>query len=930
MPLHVERPNLPHLHPRPNPLRRVGLLLLLLAACDRDRGTPPTPDASPAACDGAVESASGLPLPHTLRQPEYDKLLLGFLRANRHRFLGWAKDKRIRDTGPYANDKNFGTHPAVRVYYSPAIIQWLSNGRAGCIPDGAVIVKEMFKAPAARHNRDATPGAWSVMVRDSAGAKDGWYWAEYENKSHSTTDTSYPGAGFGHYCVNCHASAARALTFATLANVEGFPGEPIDYLVDDSWKTPKEKLAPSASESLVTETHHALGPQIQAAHVSEKAKEPLARSLNQAFKTRFAYPSLAVALTDVVRLPPEPQDRVPQRPDMSRTFVTSDQCMGCHDGDVAAARKGTDTDPGIMVVVDTSEKSTRRNVAPYGEWRWSMMGLSGRDPIFLAQLESEQSRLRGAPGEFGAKRIADLCMKCHAPMGQRQLAADRAANAALADAYDDAVLMSGEGSPLSVYGGLGRDGVSCAVCHQLVEGAPRPLSERATGNVTFAKRIEGQPQPIFGPRDAPVEWPMTEALGMKPVKDAFISTSSVCGPCHMVRLPVVDGSGNTVDHSYEQATYLEWLNSEYAQREREGERERSSCQSCHMPRHHRGTRIDDKIATVQDRDFADYEHPEHIVGAYAPVASVDVRPRQGVARHQLGGVNVLGLELFNQFPDHLGVRKNNYMTGIDDGLPAVIRSTREFARSAASIRLADVRREGRRVVATVEINNLTGHRLPTGVGFRRVFVEFLVKNETGDVVWASGRTDELGFVLDGTTQRVLQSENRADHPYDEKFMQPHFDRIARGSDVQIYEEVNTGVDGRFTTSFLNIARHVKDNRLLPRGWRPDGTREMGEPERKAVQPKMAPDGNFTGGGDRVEYSAAIESSRNSRKLRVEVRLYYQSAPPGYLHDRFAGAAGSHTKRLYALLSHLDTKEAKFDGGWKILIAEDAADVPPGR
>ena len=26
------------------------------------------------------------------------------------------------------------------------------------------------------------------------------------------------------------------------------------------------------------------------------------------------------------------------------------------------------------------------NVSPYGEWRWSPMGLAGRDPIFFAQL----------------------------------------------------------------------------------------------------------------------------------------------------------------------------------------------------------------------------------------------------------------------------------------------------------------------------------------------------------------------------------------------------------------------------------------------------------------------------------------------------------------------------------------------------------------
>ena len=33
------------------------------------------------------------------------------------------------------------------------------------------------------------------------------------------------------------------------------------------------------------------------------------------------------------------------------------------------------------------------NVSPYTEWRWSPMGLAGRDPIFFAQLESELAYL---------------------------------------------------------------------------------------------------------------------------------------------------------------------------------------------------------------------------------------------------------------------------------------------------------------------------------------------------------------------------------------------------------------------------------------------------------------------------------------------------------------------------------------------------------
>ena len=49
----------------------------------------------------------------------------------------------MRDTGPFVLGSNYGTHPAVRIYYSPGIIKWLVNHRKGKIPDGAMIIKEM-------------------------------------------------------------------------------------------------------------------------------------------------------------------------------------------------------------------------------------------------------------------------------------------------------------------------------------------------------------------------------------------------------------------------------------------------------------------------------------------------------------------------------------------------------------------------------------------------------------------------------------------------------------------------------------------------------------------------------------------------------------------------------------------------------------------
>jgi hypothetical protein len=59
------------------------------------------------------------------------------------------------------------------------------------------------------------------------------------------------------------------------------------------------------------------------------------------------------------------------------------------------------------------------NLSPYGEWRGSPMGLAGRDPIFLAQLQGEVNHFPQI-----APCMENTCLHCHGVMGQRQLAID--------------------------------------------------------------------------------------------------------------------------------------------------------------------------------------------------------------------------------------------------------------------------------------------------------------------------------------------------------------------------------------------------------------------------------------------------------------------------------------------------------------------------
>src|SRR5215212_3542980 len=72
----------------------------------------------------------------------FEKVLSDFVNNRCYKTnAGWKPDNQIRDTGMFVpgqpsfvdgnvnKGRPFGTHNAVRVYYSPEIVKWLSTGR---------------------------------------------------------------------------------------------------------------------------------------------------------------------------------------------------------------------------------------------------------------------------------------------------------------------------------------------------------------------------------------------------------------------------------------------------------------------------------------------------------------------------------------------------------------------------------------------------------------------------------------------------------------------------------------------------------------------------------------------------------------------------------------------------------------------------------
>ena len=350
----------------------------------------------------------------------------------------------------------------------------------------------------------------------------------------------------------------------------------------------------------------------------------------------------------------------------------------------------------------------------------------------------------------------------------------------------------------------------------------------------------GAPDKLIGPFEKPEVKPMQNALGNKPVHDTTIASPEVCGTCHTVHLPVL-WKGKTLAHIYEQTTYPEWAFSAY----RTGETPDGklplgpgatplSCQDCHMPaKDADGSPTMSKIASIQERlNFPQVENGD------AP----DLAVREGFARHTLVGLNVFLVKMAQQFPDVFGIRTQDPMTGSKSVAPLVLTEQAmldQASQATATIAVDDVGMTDDALSAKVTISSLTGHKFPSGVGFRRAFVAFSVLDQNGETLWESGRTnaagvlvDEGGTPLDGELWWKDDCSGYA-RP-GERPHQPHYQEISRQDQAQIYQELvstppdtpepicNAAVEpaGELTTSFLSICAEVKDNRILPKGFLP--------------------------------------------------------------------------------------------------------------
>lgn len=460
---------------------------------------------------------------------------------------------------------------------------------------------------------------------------------------------------------------------------------------------------------------------------------------------------------------------------------------------------------------------TGDDVSPYALWQGTMMANAFRDPYFRAQLAKETA----AAGEA----VQELCLRCHAPMAHHEAVLAGGKAPRLADVADDLVAA---------------DGVSCTVCH-LIDGKNLGTDDSFSGRPTFDDERR-----IFGPFADVAIGPMRNMVRYTPTQGAHVRKAALCGSCHTL---FTEHQGTPFP---EQTPYLEWRNSDFTDEGGPND-EALTCQQCHMPETG-ATRI---ARNPMGFDFA-------------------IPARDGYRAHAFVGGNAFVLDMLRKHREDLGV------TAEPEALSRMAVATRrQLAESTARLRISAIERGGGVATFAVEVENLTGHKFPTGYPSRRAWLHVEV-DAGGRAVFTSGEPDEQGRIRGVADERAL----------------PHHAVVERPDQVVIYELVALDPDGAPTTLLTRMVKKAKDNRLLPRGWRADG------PHAQDTAPVgIDGDADFAGGKDTVQFRVPLAADARG-PLRVVARLHYQTVPPAWA-DALRDVDADEARRFVAMYDAAD-------------------------
>jgi cytochrome c553 len=1001
--------------------------------------------------------------------PPYAAAIAGRYQAAIELFIGsgcfqqWPGDPNLRLTGATVSGTTYSVHDRIKVNYSPSMAAWMwgfrpPSGRApatvGPVPDDAAMIATVYPV-----NGPATPSGYLIMVRVTAPptshAASGWFFSQFVTNPAAwggTPLTTSAGDYSMGLCAGCHAAAVNNFTFAGTGNLLGMPLSPQlpgyvpNFQVQDT-STLQSALTPPPAPQLRSPLDDTAAQQFinfYNSAVPEFQKTPLPQVSS-------------LPLSGVLSIPGESTDDVYLQAGQP-SFVTSNQCQGCHDANALLAMQ-TGNQPRAWAPPQMSFKYTptgpgavppnnKFNISQYGEWSVSIMALASRDPVFLAQVETE----RVLHAQVRPTSIDNFCYRCHGPMGQRQYHIDKGGDPtqfppstpppaspdfshfmiySTPESCDSSEVgfpcdQPGAQAVNSRYGALARDGVSCVMCHHIgppASGPARPdpwsvfygfsnsalvaleeplgLAYPFAGSMAYDLTRFVAPQPdlssgfvgknrgVMGQTPPPEIWGHQQSFNnASTVTPDYLPKGEFCGACHVVIAPEVprlyprvrnkdqilpngqpklganypgtdtpcppvtagaDGKYDPtqdpcVQQSFEQTTYLEWAASTSFGG---SSGPQASCTYCHMP-----------DAQGNMMSIANTESPGNTdkAGGFPPVAwraddkKLQLSSNAAYPRHRLMAINLFVHEMFQQFSSLLGI------TAVDSAMPAdTIKNLQNAEETilthapttvvlslctpgSANTPCANLQSDPKSLTYQVSVANQSGHRFPTGAGFRRGFLEVRLLDAGGKTLWVSGAVNAQGAIVD-QTNKVLPTEfPPIDQKYDPQHpsIQLHFGStmhpaITGQDQVQIYEARATDEYGKLTTSTTRLFGDVKDNRIPPAGWvppydcsgkrtaataqpgtktknldqfalsritAPSGITGVGstatiDPAGAFSDPDFCTPGGLVGkqpsgiaGVDHVLYKIPISALGGATVAKVTVVMHYQAIPPYFLRDRF--------------------------------------------
>ncbi|HWA93252.1 MAG TPA: hypothetical protein VG844_01525 [Terracidiphilus sp.] len=514
--------------------------------------------------------------------------------------------------------------------------------------------------------------------------------------------------------------------------------------------------------------------------------------------------------------------RAASHPPITQDFHTSDRCVACHNG--LKTSSGEDISIGF-------------------EWRASIMANSGRDPYWQASIRRET-----IDHPESSAFIQDDCSTCHMPL---QHLIDKAGH------HETQVLAR---LPLgAVHKGLDNsqaaDGVTCAVCHQ-IESTNLGTPQSYNGNFVVAPP-DGSIRKEYGPfvvDKGHLRIMQSSTAGYTPTQAQHIRDSALCGSCHTLYTTALGPGGKTIGQLPEQMPYLEWLHSDY--------KDRQTCQQCHMPEVHEAV----------------------------AVTALYGQPREGMHRHTFVGANFLLEGILNAHRNELDV------AALPQEFNAATARTKAFLTTqAAHVAIGTLSQSADELSFPVTVDNLTGHKLPTAYPSRRAWLHVTVTDNSGNIVFESGKLNPDGSIVGNV--------NDSDpHRY-----MPHYTEITKPGQVEIFEAIMGDSQNRVTTGLLTATHYLKDNRLLPTGF----DKQTAQHDIAVIGSALG-DPGFTGGSARVLYRIPVSAAG---PLHVSVELVYQPVGYRWAHNlapyqsdetqRFVGYYKEASAHSSLVLAHAD-------------------------